>query len=275
MRAAVIQMCSSADREQNLLEAGALMESACKQGAGLLLLPENFSFMGRSDAEKLQHREDVECSPSLQFLQEFAARHQVWVVGGSIALQVAGSESMTNSCFVVDASGRIQARYDKIHLFDVDLAGESPYRESDRVKAGDRAVVVATPFARLGLTICYDLRFPELFQALSGMGAEVITVPAAFTQVTGQAHWEVLLRARAIENFSYILAAGQGGSHANGRRTHGHSMIIEPWGQVVAQCPEGKGFAIAELDAERIQRSRQRIPCLQHRRAFTHTFLSG
>ncbi|MBF0184532.1 MAG: carbon-nitrogen hydrolase family protein [Magnetococcales bacterium] len=268
-RAAVIQLCSSPDRAHNLAEAERWMSAAVRQGAGLLVLPENFSFMGRSDEEKLAHRENVAASPSLQFLQEFAARHRVWVVGGSIAIRLEGSERMSNSCFVFDETGQIRARYDKIHLFDVDLGGEIPYRESDWVAAGEKAVVVATPFGRLGLTICYDLRFPELFSALAMAGAELITVPAAFTQVTGQAHWEVLLRARAIENFAYILAAGQGGHHANGRRTHGHSLIVEPWGQVVAHCPEGPGFVVAELQAERIAQNRQRIPCLQHRRPFT------
>ncbi|MBF0096853.1 MAG: carbon-nitrogen hydrolase family protein [Magnetococcales bacterium] len=267
MWAAVIQMCSTADRAYNLAEAGRLMASAARQGAELLVLPENFSFMGCSDAEKISHREDAAASPSLQFLQEFAARHRVWIVGGSIALRVEGSDKMTNTCFVVDAGGQVQARYDKIHLFDVDLGGEAPYRESDRVVPGAQAVLVNTPMGRLGLSICYDLRFPELFRALAESGAELVTVPAAFTQVTGEAHWEVLLRARAIENFTYVLAAGQGGVHVNGRRTYGHSMIIEPWGQVVACCAEGRGFALAELQRERVLQSRQRIPCLQHRKS--------
>lgn len=265
MRAAVIQLCSTPNRADNLLEAEEWMAAAVGQGAGLLLLPENFSFMGRTDEEKFCHREDPEVGPSLTFLRTFAKRHRVWIVGGSIILQVAGSDKMTNTCFVVDDLGQVQGRYDKIHLFNVDLGGETPYRESDAVEAGDRAVVVDTPFGRIGLTICYDLRFPELFRVLAAQGATIFTVPAAFTQTTGQDHWEILLRARAIENLAYVLAAGQGGVHLNGRRTFGHSLIVEPWGHVVAQCPEGSGFVLAELQPQRVELSRQRIPCLNHR----------
>ncbi len=263
--AAVIQLCSTADRAANLAEADRWMTAAVERGAGLLVLPENFSFMGRTDEEKRRHWEAQDNSPSLTFLQEFARRHRVWIVGGSIPLGVAGTDKMTNTCFMVDGAGQVRGRYDKIHLFDVDLGGETPYRESDSVLAGDRAVWVDTPFGVVGLTICYDLRFPELFRALAVGGATVLTVPAAFTQTTGQDHWEILLRARAIENFAYLLAAGQGGTHANGRRTFGHSMIIEPWGHVVAQCPDGPGFAMAELQSDRVEQSRQRIPCLNHR----------
>ncbi|MEO5362902.1 MAG: carbon-nitrogen hydrolase family protein [Magnetococcus sp. DMHC-8] len=269
MRAAVIQMCSSTDRAANLAEAGRWMALAVAQGAGLLVLPENFSFMGRTDEEKSRHREELDDSPSLSFLQAFARRHRVWIVGGSIPLRVADSDRMTNTCFVVDEAGRVRGRYDKIHLFDVDLGGERPYRESDRVVAGRRAVVVETPFGGLGLTICYDLRFPELFRDLALAGATILTVPAAFTETTGRDHWEVLLRARAIENFAYVLAAGQGGEHANGRRTFGHSLIVEPWGHVIARCPEGTGFVMAELQPERVEQSRRRIPCLTHRADFS------
>ncbi|MBF0400870.1 MAG: carbon-nitrogen hydrolase family protein [Magnetococcales bacterium] len=265
LRAAVIQLCSTPDRDENMRTAEGWMRAAVAQGAGLLLLPENFSFMGRTEAEKICHREDPEEGPSLAFLRSFAQQHRVWIVGGSIPLRVADSDKMTNSCFVVDDLGQVQGRYDKIHLFDANLGGETPYRESDAVVAGQRAVVVESPFGRIGLTICYDLRFPELFRALAAQGATLLTVPAAFTQTTGQDHWEILLRARAIENFSYVLAAGQGGTHPNGRRTFGHSMIVEPWGALVAQCPEGPGFVVAEIDPQRVERSRQRIPSLNHR----------
>ncbi|MBF0462758.1 MAG: carbon-nitrogen hydrolase family protein [Magnetococcales bacterium] len=269
MWAAVIQLCSSNDRAENLREAERWMTAAVQRGADLLVLPENFSFMGQTDAEKRHHWEDPETGPSLAFLRTFARQHRVWIVGGSVALRTAHPDRITNTCFVVDGAGQVRGRYDKIHLFDVDLGGETPYRESDRVAAGEQAVVVETPFGGLGLTICYDLRFPELFRALTVGGATVLTVPAAFTQTTGQDHWEVLLRARAIENFAYVLAAGQGGQHANGRQTFGHSLIVEPWGHVLAQCPDGPGFALAELQPERVAQSRRRIPCLNHRAEFS------
>lgn len=268
IRAAVIQLCSTPDRAENLREAERWMVAAVAQGAGFLLLPENFSFMGTTDEEKYRHREDPESGPSVLFLRSFAQRNRVWIVGGSILLQAAGSDKMTNTCFVVDDLGQVRGRYDKIHLFDVDLGGETPYRESDAIEAGRRAVVVDAPFGRIGLTICYDLRFPELYRLLAAEGATILTVPAAFTQTTGQDHWEVLLRARAIENLAYVMAAGQGGHHPNGRRTFGHSLIVEPWGHVIAQSPEGSGFVLAELQPQRVEQSRKRIPCLNHRAAF-------
>ncbi|MEO5340706.1 MAG: carbon-nitrogen hydrolase family protein [Magnetococcus sp. MYC-9] len=271
MRAAVIQLCTTADREENLRLADHWMVLAVQQGAGLLVLPENFSFMGRSDEERRRHWESRDDTPSLSFLQAFSRRHRVWIVGGSIPMRLADSNKVHNSCFVVDAEGEIRGRYDKIHLFDAELGGETPYRESDTVLAGQQAVVVESPFGRLGLTICYDLRFPELFRALVQQGATLFTVPAAFTRTTGQAHWEVLLRARAIENFSYVLAAGQGGTHVNGRHTFGHSLIVEPWGEVVARCADGPGFALAELHPERVAQSRRRVPCLHHRTLFMPT----
>ena len=276
MLAAVIQLCSSPDLKKNLDEAEKWMIAAVNQGADLLLLPENFAFMGHTnysvsvkEQQRQQYREDPKNSPSLRFLQAFAIRHQVWIIGGSIPLAIANSMKITNTCFVVDSSGKVQGRYDKIHLFDVDLDGESPYRESNMVKAGQAAVLVDTPFGKIGLALCYDLRFPELFRALSAQGASILTIPAAFTLTTGQSHWEVLLRARAIENFAYVLAAGQEGIHGNGRHTFGHSMVVEPWGHVIAQCPEGPGFVLAELQPPRVLRCRERIPCLNHRVGFS------
>lgn len=274
MRAAVIQLCSTPDQGENLLEAGKWMLAAVRQGATLLVLPETFSLMGYTDdlashppgQQQRHHREDPECGPTLRFLQDFAIRHRVWIVGGSTLLAVPNNTTkVTNTCFMVDAKGHVRGRYDKIHLFDANLGGEKPYQESKLVQAGNAAVLVNTPFGKIGLTLCYDLRFPELFQVLSAQGATIITVPAAFTFATGHAHWELLLRARAVENFSYVLAAGQGGWHRNGRHTFGHSMIVEPWGNVIAQCPDGPGFALAELQPDRVERCRKRMPCLNHR----------
>ena len=265
MRAAVIQVNSGDDRAANLAAAGAIMTRAVDQGAGLLALPESFAFMSEDGDAKIRHREDPDDSPSLDFLRHFAARHRVWILGGSIAMRVPDSDKATNSSFLIDDHGRIRARYDKIHLFDVNLGQGEPYRESDRIQPGHEPVTAPTPFGIIGLSVCYDLRFPELYRALSAAGATILAVPAAFTLTTGPDHWELLLRARAVENFSYVLAPGQWGRHPGGRRTYGHSMVVDPWGTVTARHPDGTGFVLAELDPERVDQCRQRIPCLDHR----------
>ncbi|MBF0284450.1 MAG: carbon-nitrogen hydrolase family protein [Magnetococcales bacterium] len=262
--AAVVQMCSGPDRSENLRVAERLMEEAVARGAELIVLPENFSFLGRDDSEKRNHREEMDASPSLDFLLEFAIRRKVWIVGGSIPLAVPDAGMVTSTCFLVSNTGTVAGRYDKIHLFDANLGAE-PYRESAFIKPGRQAVTADTPFGRLGFSICYDLRFPEHFRRLVDQGATLFALPSAFTQQTGKDHWEILVRARAVENFSYMLAAGQWGWHAGGRRTYGHSMIVEPWGTVVARCPDGNGIALAEIDPARVTTSRTQIPCLQHR----------
>jgi deaminated glutathione amidase len=263
-QAALIQMCSGPDREANLIAAEKLMAQAVARGAALLVLPECFSMMGRTDAEKRAGQEDPDNSPSLLFLQNFAAKHGVWIVGGSISISLPESSRFANTCFVVDSSGDVQARYDKIHLFDAYIGERQAYRESNLIQAGTEPVVVDTPFGRVGLSICYDLRFPELYRKLTTMGATILTVPSAFTISTGHVHWEVLLRARAIENFSYVLAAGQGGKHPGGRQTYGNSLIVEPWGTVVGRCPDGTGIIMAELDQELVTDARKKIPCLDY-----------
>ncbi|MBF0175517.1 MAG: carbon-nitrogen hydrolase family protein [Magnetococcales bacterium] len=263
--AAVIQLCSGSDRAANLDRAGRLMDRAVDRGAELLVLPENFSFMGQTEEEKRRHREDPEASPSLQFLVELARRRRVWIVGGSIPMLVAGQEKSTSSCCLLDPHGEIRARYDKIHLFDVRLGSGEPYQESAVIVPGRTPLCGDTPFGRIGLSICYDLRFPELYRRLVSAGATLLTVPSAFTLTTGKDHWELLLRARAVENFAYVLAPNQGGVHPGGRRTYGHSMIVDPWGSVIARCPDGEGFAMAELDPVRVSTCREQIPCLAHR----------
>ncbi|MBF0357892.1 MAG: carbon-nitrogen hydrolase family protein [Magnetococcales bacterium] len=263
-QAAIIQMCSGPDREANFLEASRLMTQGVEQGAGLLVLPECFSLMGRSDEERFAGREEVDDSPSLRFLQSFAARHGVWIVGGSISISSPGTNKATNSSFVVDSLGDIKARYDKIHLFDANIGDKKPYHESTSIQAGDKPVVVDTPFGRIGLSICYDLRFPELYRKLTAMGATIITVPSAFTVSTGMVHWELLLRARAVENLCYVLAPGQDGKHPGGRRTYGNSMIVEPWGSVISRSPDGPGVALAEIEPKRITDARNKIPCLKY-----------
>ncbi|MBF0422725.1 MAG: carbon-nitrogen hydrolase family protein [Magnetococcales bacterium] len=259
-RVAVVQMNSGSDRADNLRQAEGLMRRACAAGAQLLVLPENFSYMGSSEEEKLEHAEDVREGPTMGFLHDFSRKKQVWIVGGSVPLVTEEEGKLTNTCFVFDDKGEIRGRYDKMHLFDVLLPNDRSYRESNIVQAGHQPVVCDTPWGRLGLAICYDLRFPEFFSALVAMGATVFTLPSAFTAITGMAHWEPLLRARAIENFCYVLAPGQSGRHPGGRMTHGHSMVVEPWGTIVAQCPDGPGFVLADVDQERVKSCRRQIP---------------
>nr|CRH06789.1 putative N-carbamoylputrescine amidase [Candidatus Magnetococcus massalia] len=268
--AAVIQTNSGNDRNHNLARAEAMLEEAAAAGAKLLVLPENFSFFGEDEAEKRAMREDPERSPSLQMVQAFAQRHGAWVVAGTIPLDVGPAQPgepdrVGNTSFVIDGEGQVAARYDKIHLFDVTLGGNEGYRESDIIRPGRNPVLVDTPFGRMGLTVCYDLRFPELYRALAEEGAEILTCPAAFTLTTGHVHWELLLRARAVENFCHMLAPNQWGRHPGNRKTYGHSMIIEPWGTVLGRAADGEGVALGYLDPKRTARCRRQIPCLDHR----------
>ncbi|MEO5365788.1 MAG: carbon-nitrogen hydrolase family protein [Magnetococcus sp. WYHC-3] len=263
---AVVQMCSGPDRRANLESASTLLEQAAALGARLAVLPENFSFMGQAEGEVVAMGETPEDSVALAFLRERARHLGMWIVGGSLPLVAPEHPGkVTNTCFVVHDGGDVVARYDKIHLFDVALGAREPYRESRSIAPGREPVVVDTPWGRMGLTICYDLRFGELFRELARRGAEIFTVPAAFTLTTGKDHWEVLLRARAIEHFAHVLAAGQGGVHPGGRRTYGHSLMVEPWGLVTGRAPDGPGVAVALLDPGAPARRRREIPCHQHR----------
>ena len=260
---AVIQTISSADLQQNLQAAAAAITQARTAGSELLLLPENFAYMGLRDTDKLALMEEPGNGPIQDFLAEQAAKHGVWLLGGSIPLRAPDGRCYA-SFLVYDALGAVQARYDKIHLFDVDLADGESYRESATIAPGAKPVQVESPWGSIGLSICYDLRFPELYRQYAG--ASILMVPSAFTVQTGRAHWETLLRARAIENQAFVLAAGQGGKHANGRETWGHSMIIDPWGQILAVQEAGAGVAIAELDLSQLSQVRARLPALTHRR---------
>lgn len=268
-RVALIQMVSGADFAQNLSCALRLMQDAAAQGAQLLLLPENFALL---DSGNLRRFAETEVEAVVQQLCAFAARHGVWIVAGSLPLvrdeqgSVLDAPRVRSSCLVIDALGAICARYDKIHLFDVDVGdAQGRYCESDYVAGGRQLRVIDTPVGCVGLSICYDLRFAEQYQRLTEMGADLIVVPSAFTYVTGAAHWEVLLRARAIENQVYILGANQGGVHSESRRTWGHSMVVDPWGEVVAGCGEGEAVVLADIDLERLQDLRRRMPVQQHR----------
>jgi nitrilase len=260
-------MTSGADVATNLVAARGLLRGARAQDATVAVLPENFAFMGRGEEAKLAVAEAPGAGPIQEFLAEAAESFGLWIVGGTVPLRVDGDSRVAAASLVYDPQGRLVARYDKIHLFDVDVPGKlESHRESKGVRPGSEPVVVDTPAGRLGLAVCYDVRFPELFRALLGLGAEWFSLPSAFTVPTGRAHWELLLRTRAVENLCYLVAPAQSGFHDNGRETHGDSMIVEPWGRVVARLPRGTGVITAELDLARQRRLRQDFPAVDHRR---------
>ena len=266
MRVAAIQMTSGPQVAENLEQARALLEAAAGGGARLAVLPENFSFMGLKDADKRAVAEADGGGPVQDFLAGTAQRLKLWIVGGTTPLRAGSDGRVAAASLVYDADGRRVARYDKIHLFDVDIPGRSEsYRESAHVAPGARAVVIDTPVGRLGLSVCYDVRFPELYRHLSAAGAQLLAVPSAFTSPTGRAHWETLLRARAIENLCYVIAPAQSGFHPSGRETYGDSMIVDFWGRILRRVPRGRGSAIAEVDLARQSGVRDSFPALVHR----------
>ncbi|WP_412481057.1 carbon-nitrogen hydrolase family protein [Azonexus sp. IMCC34839] len=262
-RIAAIQMVSGPRVDENLETAGRLIEDAVDQGAQLVVLPEYFPIIGAADADRVRAREPYGNGPVQDWLAATAARHEVWIVAGSIPLSASQPHLMRNSCLVFNHGGDCVARYDKIHLFGFKKGAES-YNESAFIEPGDTPVAVDTPYGRIALSICYDLRFPELYRSLGPV--DLILMPAAFTDTTGRAHWEILLRARAIENQCYLLAVGQGGTHENGRQTHGNSMIVDPWGEVLDRKMKGPGVVIADLDHQRIAEIRESLPALAHRK---------
>jgi nitrilase len=266
-RIAAVQMNSGADVAANLAAAGRLLEQARAQQAAVAVLPENFAFMGAHERDKLAVAEPDGRGPIQEFLAATARELKLWLVAGTVPLRTPAAERVAAACLVFDAGGARVARYDKIHLFDVDVPDGGNYRESASIAPGSLvAVVVDTPAGRVGLSVCYDLRFPELFRQLAARGAEILAVPSAFTERTGAAHWEVLLRARAIENLCYVAAAGQFGEHPGGRRTFGHSLIVDPWGRVLAQQPSGEGVVVAPVPREPLLELRRSFPVLEHRR---------
>lgn len=266
--AAVLQMTSGASLDANLATARALLERARAAGAVVAVLPENFALMGHQETDKLAAAEAYGEGPIQALLARSAAELGLWIVGGTIPLRVKDAERVAAASLVFDATGKPMARYDKMHLFDVDIPQRAErYRESATTAPGAEITVVKTPIGHLGLSVCYDMRFPELYRAMQAQGAEAFAVPSAFTVPTGQAHWEVLLRARAVENLCYVLAAAQGGRHENGRETYGDSMIIDPWGRILARVAEpGPGLALAEIDLDLQRDLRTRFPALTHRR---------
>jgi len=261
-RVAAIQMASGPEVEGNLREAGRLIERAVGDGARLVVLPENFGIMGMREEDKVVVREKEGSGPMQAFLSETAKKHGVWVVGGTVPLECSAPDRVRSSSMVYDGSGRLVARYDKIHLFGFQMGSEQ-YTEWRTIEPGDRIVVVDSPFGRLGLSVCYDVRFPELYRAMKGV--DIILVPSAFTETTGRAHWETLVRARAIENLAYVVAPAQGGYHVNGRETHGDSMIVDPWGVVLDRLHRGSGVVAAQVDLDHLQRLRESLPALTHR----------
>jgi nitrilase len=261
-RIAALQMVSAPRVEDNLAEAGRLLAMAAEQGADLAALPEYFCIMGMKDTDKVDVREPEGAGPIQSFLSNAARKHGLWIVGGSAPLVSADARRVRNSCLVYDNTGAQVARYDKIHLFGFQM-GEEQYHEERTIEPGTQLVTVDTPFGRLGLSICYDLRFPELYRAMKAV--DIILVPSAFTETTGRAHWETLLRARAIENLAYVLAPAQGGHHENGRETHGDSMIIDPWGTVLDRLSRGPGVVIADIDLSHMHALRRNLPALDHR----------
>ena len=300
MKVAAIQMTSTRDVATNLREAGRLVADAAKQGAKLVVLPENFSFLGATDADRVAAVEKFGDGPAQRFLAETAESLGTWIVGGTIPIRDSGDRASSRS-LLVGPDGRVVAHYDKIHLFDVDIPGRATardggsaanagegmdargratqgavagsdlrpserYSESATTLAGTRVVAVKTPLARIGMTVCYDIRFPALFQRLSVLGTDFVVVPAAFTVPTCEVHWLPLLQARAIESLVYVVAAGQWGEHAGGRKTYGHSLILGPWGELLAELPAGPGVVCADLDMIRLTELRQRFPTIAHRR---------
>ncbi|HOY01671.1 carbon-nitrogen hydrolase family protein [Zoogloea sp.] len=262
-RIAAIQMVSGPEVDRNLAEADRLIGEAAAAGARLAVLPEYFPLITGDETAKVRIREQEGAGPLQDFLRDAARRHKLWLIGGSCPMAADSPDKVKNSTLVFDDDGRRVARYDKVHLFGF-RKGEECYDESATIEAGNEVVAFEAPCGQVGLSICYDLRFPELFRAMGEV--DLIVLPAAFTYTTGQAHWEILLRARAIENQCYVLASAQGGRHPSGRRTWGDSMIIDPWGEVLARLPEGPGVVVADLDPARIAEVRASLPALRHRK---------
>lgn len=263
LRVAAIQMASGPSVPANLDETARLIESAAKGGAKLIALPEYFAIMGMKDSDKVAVRETPGQGPIQEFLAKQAKRHKVWLIGGSVPLVCNNARKVYNSCLVFNDKGLQVARYDKIHLFGLNLGNEL-YREEKTIQAGTKIVTVETPFGRIGLSICYDLRFPELYRAMKAV--DILVVPSAFTATTGKAHWETLVRARAIENLAYVIAPAQGGYHVSGRETHGDSMIVDPWGNILDRLPRGSGVVFANLNPAYQRGLRDSLPALSHRR---------
>lgn len=266
-KVAAIQMASGPNVKANLAEAEKLIKIAVQQKAELVVLPENFAIMGAADTDKIKVAEPLGSGMLQDYLKEQAMKNNIWLVGGTIPIISSDTGRVYAACLLINPQGEVVAHYNKIHLFDVTIeASNESYTESETIMAGDEIVVVDTPFGRLGLAVCYDLRFPELFRAMVELGMEVCVLPSAFTSLTGKVHWESLLRARAIENLSFMVAADQGGYHVGNRETHGDSMIVDPWGLVLNRLPHGTGVVVSDIDTTRLEHTRKMFPALKHQR---------
>jgi nitrilase len=261
-RVAAVQMASGPHVAANLQEASRLIELAAAAGARIIALPEYFCIMGMKDTDKVKVRERDGEGPIQDFLAAEAKRHKAWIVGGTVPLECADPGKVRNACLVYDGDGRRVARYDKIHLFGFEM-GDERYSEETTIEHGAAVVTVESPWGRLGLSVCYDLRFPELYRAMGEV--DMIFIPSAFTETTGKAHWETLVRARAIENQCFVVAPAQGGYHVNGRETHGHTMVVDPWGIVLDRLPRGSGVVVAGVNPAYQAKIRRSLPALKHR----------
>ena len=264
---AAVQMASSNNVSTNLEKAGYLIAEAAKKGAKCVVLPEEFATLGLTATEKMRLAEPYGHGPIQSYLSLTAKKHQLWVVGGTIPLQSTQTQKIFSSCLVWDSQGMCVGRYDKIHLFDVIISEKETYKESACIQSGDRICVLPTPFGKIGIAICYDIRFPELFRAMALTDVQIFILPSAFTVNTGKMHWEVLLRARAIENLCYMVASNQVGIRYSGHGTFGNSMIISPWGEILAHLEKEEGVILANLDLEKWAQCRQQFPVLDHTRS--------
>lgn len=262
VKIAGIQMASSPNVSSNLIEAERLITLAVAQGAKIIVLPEYFCIMGIKETDKVAVRENIGDGPIQRFLAKMAKEHKIWLIGGTVPLVSNFAKKVRNSCLVYNDKGEQVARYDKIHLFGLDLGAEH-YHEENTIEPGDSVVVVETPYGKIGLSVCYDLRFPELYRAMGEV--DMIVVPSAFTETTGKAHWESLIRARAIENLCYVIAPAQGGYHVSGRETHGNSMIVDPWGVILDRLPRGSGIVLANINRDYQASLRSSLPALKHK----------
>ncbi len=267
-KAACVQVNASDDMDANLRTLGDMVRRARDEGAEFITTPENVAMMITGSANLRAKAAPEASHPALVAFRALARETGAWLLAGSLHVKLEDEDRLANRSYLVSPDGEVAARYDKIHMFDVDLPSGESYRESKNFRPGGEAVLAELPWCRLGLTICYDLRFPQLYRALAKAGAEVLTIPSAFTRPTGRAHWQALMRARAIETGCYVLAAAQCGEHAGGRKTYGHSLIVAPWGEVVAEAGEEPGVVVAELDLARVAEARAQVPSLGHDREF-------
>ena len=261
-RVAAVQMASGPNVAANLQEAERLIELAAATGARIVALPEYFCIMGMKDTDKVAARERDGAGPIQSFLADQARRHRIWIVGGSVPLEASTPDKVRNACLVYNQLGERVARYDKIHLFGFEM-GQEKYSEERTIEPGSAVCTVDSPYGKLGISVCYDLRFPELYRAMGEV--DLILVPSAFTETTGKAHWDTLIRARAIENLAYVIAPAQGGYHVNGRETHGHTMIVDPWGVVLDRLPRGSGVVVAGVNPTYQSKIRRSLPALSHK----------